>query len=105
VREILPDEHGRDGLARVPIPGETAFALIGEADGFNRAGRLEAAPDIGDELGAIVFDEAGVRIELPVFDLICDAQTAVGLANENARGARALVDGGDGHFRPPRAKR
>src|SRR5205814_8353010 len=92
---VLPDDHWRQRLACPSIPGETAFALIVDANGIERARRLDAFRDMADERFGIVLDEARMGVMLGMARRMHHLATALPIDHEDPRAGGALIDGSD----------
>ena len=100
---VLPDHRVVYRLAGGAIPQQGGLALVGDADrgevAMRQVGaaqrfsdhRLRVAPD----LQRIVFDPAGLRIDLPMLHLRAGDRLAHAVEHDEARAGGALVDRAD----------
>ena len=100
---ILPDNGRRNRLAGLPIPDDSGFALVGDADRTDRAARraVFCAPygdgfrrDValaGPDFCGIVLDPACVREILFEFTLGAGKCCPTFVKNDGARTGRPLV--------------
>ena len=100
---VLPDNGVVEGLAGVAVPEEGGFALVGDADGgdvvCNQVGFAKRV--MGDlllripDVGGVVFDPAGLGVELGEFLLGDGLDVAVVVEDNGAGTGGALVEGED----------
>ena len=100
---VLPHDRVVDRLAGLAVPDDRGLALVGDADRLDVAGLgvgvghravddlARAAPD----LGRVVLDPAGLRVDLLVLALIDVGDAAVLVEEDEARAGGALVDRAD----------
>ena len=94
---VLPHDGAGQRLARMAVPRNDRFALVGDSDRCDRTGRLasdlpRAGKRLGPYLGRIVFDPRGARIMLGQLLLGDRFHRPVGCENHRAGGGGPRVE-------------
>ena len=97
---VLPDDRVVQRFSRSSVPNEGGFALIGDADRGKVAWREPSFPHrseddalcVAPDLGRVMLDPSGPRVELLVFLLIVGDDVAFAVEDDEARARRSLID-------------
>ncbi len=88
---VLPDDHGRQRISGRGVPGEAAFARIGDGDGVRPRGALQNRVDVSQQFVGAVLRPSGVGITLFVPNASIDPPGA-GLFDDEAAGRELEPD-------------
>jgi len=103
---VLPDDGVVDGLARLAVPDQGRFALVGDADGGDAGGihpglldhRTGGARDGRPQVCRVMLHPAGGGEKLGEFLLGGGCHLQAGIKKDRAGRCRAVIDGKDmGH--------